>query len=153
MALVRKATVLRTDLSPSWFPPCYGLLRLCTLFGVNDIRNPRACLTVTVQDGLEEQSLADVLAACRKQLEDARLSGDVTRVYKCDVVEIDGHSGVETDVERKANGRGHDYHLVFGRRWVGIAVIALEGRVDELNPSPREIRRSLQYEAPSREAR
>lgn len=108
-------------------------LKQFTALGIGDGKSPDAYLFVTVEEADDSQSIQGAFNARSKQLEEAMRRGDVTTIYKCEVVKIKGYPAIETDVRRSGLGRGHDVHIRVKSEWSGISLVGPEGNVDRLS--------------------
>jgi len=116
-----------------------------TVLGVGDGKAPDAYLFVTIEDAEAGVSIQDALQSRRRQLEEAQRAGDVISIYKCEMVDIQGHRGIETEVQRSGVGRGHDVHLLLGSRWAGISLVGPENNVSRLNKDFSDLCKTVNY--------
>lgn len=70
-------------------------------------------------------------AARRKQIEASKANGDVTRVHRLELTEVNGHPAIYVDIERPEAGRSRVVALYVRKRWVGVSLVLMKGPMEE----------------------
>jgi len=120
-------------------------LKVFTALGIGDGKIPDAYLFVTIEQAEANQSIQDAFIARRNQLQEAQRSGDVTNIYKCEVVDIQEYPAIETDVCRSGLGRGHDVHIWIDSQWIGISLVGSNTNVSRLSKDFKNLLGTVGY--------